>query len=107
MKSRERFPWARFKKHHGVKSDWPMSSAASFCVGAVKSTLLVWSKEGCPLLGGRRLRSKLFHVYGNRFVRCYSKSDLDEILEAKAKLPAPTAFQNPEWGTRRHTGMTE
>jgi hypothetical protein len=76
-----------------------MPSVACRYVGAVKSTLTVWSQEGCPLLGGRRLRTKLFHAYGNRSVRCYSKSDLDELLRAKARLPSPTTYQDSDWAT--------
>jgi hypothetical protein len=89
--------WADINAAHGKQSDWLTSIAACAYAGVVKSTLLVWSKRGCPLLGGRRLRSKRCDIHGA--INVYFKPDLDKILQENTSLPAPEAYRDPKWAT--------
>jgi hypothetical protein len=108
---KSKFPWHAFHKRHDEQSDWLSSAAATKYTGVVKSTLLVWSEKGCPLLGGRKIRFCKVRVHGNRSVNCYFKADLDAIIEAKSMLPTRDRFRDPDWATiqqaARLTGLHE
>jgi hypothetical protein len=108
----ELFPWDKFLKEHDQLSEWMAPCFAMKYMKVVKSTLPVWSRNGCPFLSGRRLRTKRFHVHGRRFVNCYLRSDLDQILQAKQLLPTPANSNgNGEWMTKQEaekvTGWSE
>jgi transposase len=89
--------WAEIRESHGVQNGWLTSAVAQEYAGVVKSTLLVWSKKGCPVLGGRRLQCKPCNTH--RAVQVYRKADLDEILQARSRLPIPAGYRNPDWAT--------
>jgi hypothetical protein len=103
----ELFPWDKFLKEHDQLSEWMAPSFAMKYMKVVKSTLLVWSRKGCPFLSGRRLRTKRFHVHGKRYVNCYSRNDLDEITQASQSLPTATNSNgNMDWMTKQEAAKT-
>lgn len=68
-----------------AEAQWVRRSAAMTQAGVSSNTLVLWTQKGCPLLDGRKLRSRLRHGGLAGRAREYWRADVEVIEKQLAK----------------------